>query len=622
MKNKEFGEMESKKFEEIKTLFNIPTIGGISACLQMSSDGQYVLYNTNVSGKMGLYYQNTQDSSDVKRVTPEDKDVHFGVICPNRNIVIYMQDDGGDEKQDLYLVNLDDNKDKVKITSNTATTYPQTLTWNSEGNEILRGYADGSKNVLQAINIDTLEIENIYEAPFAIMSAEYSNNNEWIACTGFDGRSFVVLVNRDNPEIVKTIRLAENSYNATPTWSPDDSTICFTTDINGYMQPVLYEISSGNTTFVELDEMEECEIKSQIATDIRFSKDGKSIYFLVSKDAQAYIKECKLENMEQRIVPFPDGTNQEIVLNRAKNILVTINSSMNSNSNVYGLDLNQDKLYKISQHNYEDILKSLPKPESVWIESFDGRKIHAWYLRGYGSNIKKVPAMVQPHGGPRMHIKNEWSMGVLTQAFARAGYSVLIPNYRGSTGFGDEFMKLNVGDIGGGDLKDNICCMEWLKTRDEVDQNNINILGASYGGYLTLMALAKYPDTFRTGVSLIPVVDWKYIYEKADTRFKGFAKYLLNGTPEEKGGLYKDRSVATHAHNIKSYLLVIASENDYRCPIEPIREIRDILEKSGAMDKCKFIIEKAGGHLAGFENSEAIYKKVKQIIEFMEENKA
>ena len=100
------------------------------------------------------------------------------------------------------------------------------------------------------------------------------------------------------------------------------------------------------------------------------------------------------------------------------------------------------------------------------------------------------------HGGPWGHTTDSWWSAIFLQNLSQQGYNVLDPNYRGSDGFGKEFQNLDVGDPGGGDLEDVVFGVNWLKEQKEVIPNNIGIMGASYGGYMTLMALTKKPDLF------------------------------------------------------------------------------------------------------------------------------
>ena len=115
-------------------------------------------------------------------------------------------------------------------------------------------------------------------------------------------------------------------------------------------------------------------------------------------------------------------------------------------------------------------------------------------LKRAGSN----PALVLPHGGPTGQMVDYWNTDVA--ALVSRGYICIAPNPRGSTGYGLDFQKANFQDLGGGDLKDEIAGVEFLKATGYVDPKRIGITGGSYGGFMTLMAVGKTPDIWAAAV--------------------------------------------------------------------------------------------------------------------------
>src|SRR5207248_1004871 len=97
--------------------------------------------------------------------------------------------------------------------------------------------------------------------------------------------------------------------------------------------------------------------------------------------------------------------------------------------------------------------------------------------------------------------------------FVNAGYVVLAPNPRGSTGYGKPWREGNRHDWGGRDLEDVAKGVDWLASEGIVDGRRVAAYGGSYGGYLTLMALALRPEKFAAGVSVVGVVSWKTMFE-------------------------------------------------------------------------------------------------------------
>jgi dipeptidyl aminopeptidase/acylaminoacyl peptidase len=141
------------------------------------------------------------------------------------------------------------------------------------------------------------------------------------------------------------------------------------------------------------------------------------------------------------------------------------------------------------------------RPEDVTFTSFDGVEIHGFLFRPAGASADDpVPAVVYPHGGPTSCYGDEWDGHA--QYFVDKGYAWLAPNFRGSTGYGREFERLDHGDWGVGDTKDCLAAADFLRTLDWVDGDRLGIFGASYGSYMALLAVTDDPEhRFRCAVA-------------------------------------------------------------------------------------------------------------------------
>jgi dipeptidyl aminopeptidase/acylaminoacyl peptidase len=216
------------------------------------------------------------------------------------------------------------------------------------------------------------------------------------------------------------------------------------------------------------------------------------------------------------------------------------------------------------------------QPRLVKYKSFDGRSISAMlFVPRSGASGRGV---VIPHGGPEMQSVNYWDQ--IVQMFAMRGFSVILPNYRGSTGYGREFLHLHNKDLGGGDLKDTIQAGRYLVRSKLVDEDRLGFWGASYGGFLCMLALTKAPEMWAAGVSVVGFFDWET--ELANER--GFLRaYDLKkmGDPKRDRELYMDRSPIHFLENIRAPLLLTASSRDVRCPPTESRAVIEKLERMG-----------------------------------------
>jgi dipeptidyl aminopeptidase/acylaminoacyl peptidase len=131
------------------------------------------------------------------------------------------------------------------------------------------------------------------------------------------------------------------------------------------------------------------------------------------------------------------------------------------------------------------------EPYLVHYPSKDGKwQISAVvYLPNNLERNGQSPAIVYVHGGPTSQTMNSFNRNV--QYLVNQGYVVIAPNYRGSTGYGKEFMDANRFDMGGGDLADCVAATDWIKQTGYVDPKKLVIMGGSYGGYMTMMGMTK-----------------------------------------------------------------------------------------------------------------------------------
>jgi dipeptidyl aminopeptidase/acylaminoacyl peptidase len=140
------------------------------------------------------------------------------------------------------------------------------------------------------------------------------------------------------------------------------------------------------------------------------------------------------------------------------------------------------------------------------------------------------------------------------------------PNFRGSTGYGEKFRRLDIGDPGGADMEDVAAARKWAVESGLSKEGEVSIVGYSYGGYTTLMQLTTKPKLWKCGVAGAPVADWEKMYELADRYFKTFQEVLFAG----KRDIFRERSPITYVENIQAPICIVQPQNDSRTPIQPV----------------------------------------------------
>jgi dipeptidyl aminopeptidase/acylaminoacyl peptidase len=219
-------------------------------------------------------------------------------------------------------------------------------------------------------------------------------------------------------------------------------------------------------------------------------------------------------------------------------------------------------------------------------------------------------AIVYIHGGPKSQTVNSFNRFI--QYAANQGYMVLAPNYRGGTGYGKEFEEANLFDMGGGDLQDVLAGVDWIKQTGHLDPKKIAVMGGSYGGYLSMMAVTKAPDVWAGGVPIVPFVNWFTEIENEDPVLQQ-SDLATMGDPVKNKALYEERSPINFIDQIKAPLLLLAGGHDPRCPKSETQQVVDAIKKRGGTVDAK-VYENEGHGFARVENQIDAYKRVADFL--------
>jgi acetyl esterase/lipase len=198
----------------------------------------------------------------------------------------------------------------------------------------------------------------------------------------------------------------------------------------------------------------------------------------------------------------------------------------------------------------------------LWVDG-----IHALVAEPPGP--RPHPTIFYIHGGPEWHDRDGWDPSV--QAWIDHGLAVVHVNYRGSTGYGRAWRDALEGNPGLTELADIAAVHDRVVAEGIVDPERVILGGASWGGYLTLLGLGTQPERWKLGLGVVPVADYIAAYEDEMEPLKAYDRSLFGGvSPTDDAQRYIERSPLTYIGNVRVPLLILAGENDPRCPIRQI----------------------------------------------------
>ena len=237
------------------------------------------------------------------------------------------------------------------------------------------------------------------------------------------------------------------------------------------------------------------------------------------------------------------------------------------------------------------VLVALPgerAPGSVPVEDLWAGPVHALVARaGEGSR----PTVFSLHGGP--HAADEDRFSPARATWVDAGFTVVEVNYRGSTGYGSGWRDAIEGRPGLTELEDVAAVVDHCVAEGIADPARCVVEGWSWGGYLALLAVGTQPERWAAAIAGVPVADYLTAYVDEMEQLRAFDRALFGGSPEEKPEIWRAASPLTYVDAVRAPVLVLAGENDPRCPI---RQVEMYVSRLTELGKPPEVYRYDGGH--------------------------
>lgn len=292
------------------------------------------------------------------------------------------------------------------------------------------------------------------------------------------------------------------------------------------------------------------------------------------------------ERQIHQISLAPDGSRIAFVASWSSAPAEVYAASLEAGARERNLSRAQDELLRTAE---------LASTRRLAYRAPDGLEVEAFvlYPPGYRAG-KRYPLTLYIHGGPHGQHPT-WGFSMRPQALAGAGHVVLMPNPRGSSGYGEAFQEACVRDWGGGDYEDLMAGVDALVKRGVADPERLYVTGYSYGGFMTTWVIG-HTQRFRAAVIGAPVADHVSMVGTSDIPL--FSNYELGGTLHTDIEEWWERSPLKHLPNATAPVLIEHHEGDLRCPVGQAEEIFQHLKLLGK--KVEFLRYPGGFHIMEF----------------------
>ena len=601
--------------------FGDPEISGA----QISPDGNFITFIKPFKGVRNIWVKTINEPFEKARLLSADttRPVTGYFWSRDSKYVLYVQDKGGDENYRIYAVDpkapgdpVPPSRDLTPLTKVRAEIIDVPLTTPGQ--------------IVVGLNDRRADLHDVYRLDIGTGEKTLLwKNDQNVAGWTTDLKGALRVGVRQTPDGGwELLRIDANTlvpfYSVTADesvspirFTPDGEKFYIVTDKGGMLDKSelqLCDIKTGQTTSVEKDPENEVDFGDALFSDV--SNELLATFYRGDRQ-RVYPKQKAFgDDFEKMTKLLPKG---EVYIGNMtadeSKWLVTVSSDVDPGSRyLYDRKAGTVALLYRSRPNLPSEQLAPMKPISY--KARDGMTIHAYLVTPKIARPENLPTIVMPHGGP--WARDYWGYSSMAQFLANRGYAVLMPNFRGSTGYGKQYLNAGNKQWGTGfmqhDLTDGV---EYLIKEKIADPKRVGIFGGSYGGYATLAGVAFTPDLYAAGVSYVGPSNIITLLKTIPPYWapvkKMFATRVGDMENPDDLKMLEAQSPLNSAKNIKAPLLVIQGANDPRVKKAESDQIVVALRDLGRT--VEYMVAPDEGHgFAGRENRLAAFTALEKFM--------
>jgi dipeptidyl aminopeptidase/acylaminoacyl peptidase len=381
-------------------------------------------------------------------------------------------------------------------------------------------------------------------------------------------------------------------------WSKDGRSIFYTSDKGSeFRRLARYDLATGAETWLTAD----------VPWDVEgydLSDDGKLIAVVFNEDGASALRVYLAATGQQFPAHKPpSGLITGVEFRPESHEIGFTLTSAQASSDVFSLDLdsdenlpqffslNSDKPGRLSNPGQLERwteseaggldASTFVEPELIRYPTFDDRKIPAFVYRPAGRAGSPRPVLVQIHGGPESQYRPGF-LGRLNYLVNELGIVLVMPNVRGSAGFGKSYLKLDDGVLREGAVKDIGALLDWIAEQPDLDKSRVAVAGGSYGGFMSLAVQTTYNDRIKAGIDVVGISNFVTFLKNTQDYRRDLrrAEYGDERVPEIREFLERISPLA-HVDKIRTPILVVQGRNDPRVPLSESEQVVAAVKKNG-----------------------------------------
>ena len=572
-----------------------------------------VLISSDETGIFNAYRMPLDGSPKQALTESSEESIYVNSWFPEDDRILYNADQGGNELDHVYVRNLDGSIVDLTPGENLKASFAG---WHDNKEQF---YISSNERNPKFFDLYEYQVKDysrrmVFQNDSGYQIAGGSSDGQWLALTKTNSNAdtdlFLIDLNSEDkaPMMVagsdpKDIALSVYTF------TPDNQKLIYGSNADGeFNQAMSYDL---NTQKHEPDYQVNWDVSYSY-----FSEDGQYRVTGVNQDAQTVLDIVETTSGQKVALPnLPTGDLRGVSFSKDSSRMVFYLNSDTSPSNLYTYTMGADNAKRLTDNGNPEINEDhLVAGEVKRFKSFDGLEIPGILYKPKQAANEKVPALVFVHGGPGG--QSRFGYSALTQHLVNNGYAIFKINNRGSSGYGKTFFHLDDKKHGDHDLKDVVFNKKYLQSLDWVDADRIGVMGGSYGGYMTMAAMA-FTDEFKVGVNIFGVTNWVRTLKSIPPYWESFRKSLYDelGDPETDEQRLHDISPVFFGHQVKSPVLVVQGANDPRVLQVESDEMVEAIRKGGT--HVEYLLFDDEGH--GFSKKANRIEASNKYLAFLDE---
>jgi dipeptidyl aminopeptidase/acylaminoacyl peptidase len=361
-----------------------------------------------------------------------------------------------------------------------------------------------------------------------------------------------------------------------------------------FLRLVYYDLASGKKTIITPD------LNWDVA-NLAVSLDGKRLAYDVNEGgiSRLYLAAIS-EPIRAHVVEMTAGVISDMKFDRASARLGFTLTTPASPADAYSLDLANNK---VTRWTFSEVgglnADSFVAPELIEYATFDAvngktRMIPAFYYKPRNQSDKPFPVVIYIHGGPESQSQASFN-STIQYMINELGVAVMMPNVRGSSGYGKTYLELDNGYKREDSVKDIGKLIDWIATRPELDARRIAVAGGSYGGYMTLASMTHFNDRLKCAIDVVGISNFVTFLESTQEYRRNLRRpeYGDERDPKMREFLISI-SPTTSAAKITKPLMVVQGLNDPRVPVTEATQMVQTVRGNG--NEVWYLLAKDEGH--------------------------